>query len=181
MTKMDIIEHLKSRWLDLSLHAPVISQDDCLATFYLYNLSGQIIGYQQYNPLGDKKVFNDKAKAKYYTYCKTPTLKVRGVESLLEYKSGPVFVTEGLFDAARMIWNGFAAVAILCNNPPREYFNWLSSLAREVVVVADGDSAGSKLLKLSSKNFICPDGEDLGSVNQSFITNLLDELQLPRN
>jgi len=36
-------EHLLNRHLDLELHRPMLDEDEGLATFYLYNLSGQFI------------------------------------------------------------------------------------------------------------------------------------------
>jgi len=52
---MNIKTHLKHRHLDLELHRPILDEELNIATFLLYNLSGQLVGYQQYNPLGDKK------------------------------------------------------------------------------------------------------------------------------
>jgi hypothetical protein len=57
---MNIKTHLKQRHLDLELHRPILDEELNIATFLLYNLSGQLVGYQQYNSLGDKKVFNSK-------------------------------------------------------------------------------------------------------------------------
>lgn len=151
--KLDLIAHLRSRHLDLELHRPWLCHEQGVATFPLWNLSGQLVGYQQYNPLGDKKVSNSKAEGKYYTYRNknTPTVLVWGVESLVAYghRPSPVFVTEGVFDAARLTERGCVAFATLCNDPPADYANWLGMLNRKVVVVADGDSAGRKLGKLA--------------------------------
>jgi hypothetical protein len=77
-----ILEHLKHRYLDIDLHKPMIDEVERLATFYLYNLSGQIVGYQQYRPEGEKKPQNNPKLGKYYTYRKQPTVSVWGVESL---------------------------------------------------------------------------------------------------
>jgi hypothetical protein len=52
---MNIKTHLKQRHLDLELHRPILDEELNIATFLLYNLSGQLVGYQQYQPEGCKK------------------------------------------------------------------------------------------------------------------------------
>lgn len=123
---MNLTEHLRSRHLDLELHRPMLDEVEGVATFYLWNLSGQLVGYQQYRPLGEKKPQNNPKEGKYFTYRKQPTLAVWGVESL-KYP-GSVFVCEGVFDACRLTERGCAAVAVLSNNPTSDLANWLSVL-----------------------------------------------------
>lgn len=167
--------HLLSRHLDLELHKPILSEEDYVCTFMLYNLSEQLVGYQQYNPLGNKKIFNSKSEGKYYTYKKLPTVAVWGVETLFAYREGPVFVTEGVFDAARMTEVGCAALATLCNNPPRDYRNWLMMLNRPIVVVADNDPAGKYLRRVGEYVEVCPDGKDLGDSSDEYVRYLVSK------
>ena len=47
---MNLTEHLKSRHLDMTLHHPVLDEGTRTVTFFLYNLSGQLVGFQQYKP-----------------------------------------------------------------------------------------------------------------------------------
>ena len=37
-----VTQHLKDRHLDLALHRPMVDEDGRVATFLLYNLSGQL-------------------------------------------------------------------------------------------------------------------------------------------
>ena len=168
---MNLVEHLKSRHLDFNLHRPMLDEDEVVATFYLYNLSGQLVGYQQYRPLGEKKPNNNPKEGKYFTYKKQPTLSVWGVESL-HLSPHVVFVTEGVFDAARLTSKGFSALAVLSNNPTLDLRNWLTCLNRKVVCVCDNDAAGRKLAKFGD----CAEymnEKDLGDSTDEEVENLL--------
>lgn len=170
---VNIVEHLKSRHLDLCLHKPLLDFDLSIATFYCWNLSGQLVGYQQYNPQGDKKIFNSRLEGKYYTYRNKniPTVTVWGLESL-SISSGPIFVAEGIFDACRMTEIGRAALATLCNNPPKDYRNWLFSLCRPIVAICDNDAAGKKLAKFGHYVEIVPGPFDLGDAPYDYVNYL---------
>ncbi len=163
-------QHLESRHCDLQLHRPIIDEAECIATFYLYNLSGQIVGYQQYRPGGEKKPQNNPKQGKYFTYRKLPTLAVFGVETL--YRPGPIFITEGIFDACRITRLGFSAIAVLTNNPGTDLANWLFMLGRDTVAVCDNDTAGRKLAKYG-KYVEFTEEKDLGDSSQEFVNNLI--------
>jgi len=165
-------EHLKSRHLDLELHRPVLDDVEGVATFYLWNLSGQLVGYQQYRPLGEKKPNNNPKEGKYFTYHHQPTVTVWGVESL-HLTPNVVFVTEGLFDAARLTQRGVSAVAALTCNPQKDFRNWLKSLNRKVVVVCDGDKAGGMLAKFGDVSLCLLGGKDLGECDDETVTFVL--------
>jgi len=166
-------EHLLNRHLDLELHRPMMDEDEGVATFYLYNLSGQLVGYQKYRPAGEKKPSNNPKLGKYYTYRKQPTLAVWGVESL-HLTPHVVFLTEGLFDAARLTSRGVSALAVLSNNPSPDLRNWLTCLNRKVVAVCDNDAAGRKLAKFGDVA-VYTDKKDLGDSSEEYVTNLLKE------
>jgi hypothetical protein len=165
-------EHLKSRHLDLELHKPVLDEVEGVATFYLWNLSGQLVGYQQYRPSGEKKPQNNPKLGKYFTYRNQPTQTVWGVESLYLSPS-VVFVCEGVFDAARLTERGFSALAVLSNNPNSDLRNWLTCLNRRVVAVCDNDDAGRKLSKFGNCCVFTTD-KDLGDSDPEFVTSLLE-------
>ena len=172
--QMNLHQHLFSRYFNLDLHRTLLDEELGVASFLLYNLSGQLVGYQQYNPLGDKKVFNSKLGGKYYTYRKQPTVCVWGVESLYQ-SSGPIFLTEGVFDACRMTNVGQTALATLANNPPKDYKNWLEMLCRPVVAVCDNDAAGRKLAKFGDYVEVVPEGKDLGEAPDDYVRYLLEK------
>lgn len=167
---MNLVDHLKYRHLDLELHRPMVDQDECVATFYLWNLSGQLVGYQQYRPEGEKKPQNNPKEGKYFTYRKQPTLAVWGVESLVY--TGPVFVCEGVFDAARLTEKGCAALAVLSNNTGWDLKNWLGCLNRLTVAVCDNDEAGRKLAKFGQE-VVYTEEKDLGDSSEEFVEALV--------
>jgi hypothetical protein len=65
-----VLEHLKDRHLNVELHRPFVDEVERVATFLLWNLSGQCVGYQQYRPEGEKKPRNNPKQGKYYTFRK---------------------------------------------------------------------------------------------------------------
>ena len=168
-----ILEHLKERHVDLELHRPMIDEVERTATFYLYNLSNQIVGYQQYRPESDKTRNNHPKLARYFTYRKQPTLAVWGLESLY-LTPHIVFLTEGIFDAARLTERGYSALAALTNNPTKDLRNWLGMLNRKVVAVCDNDAAGRRLAKFGDVAVFTED-KDLGEADDEFVTRLVNE------
>lgn len=142
------------RHVDLNLHPVWFDEAERVATFPLWNLSGQFAGYQAYRPDASKVKKND-VKGKYYTYRgvklmprHSRTVTVWGLESW--YLSTVLFVTEGVFDAARLTELGLSAVALLSNDPAMDTKNWLAMVRtqRPVVAVCDPGKAGFKLAKV---------------------------------
>jgi hypothetical protein len=172
-----ILSHLKSRHLNIELHRPIVDEENGIATLLLYNLSGQIVGYQQYNPKGDKKTDNSKATGKYYTYKSKQlnTVVLWGVESLYQ-SNGVIYLTEGIYDAARLTNRGQSALATLTNNPPKDYLNYLKLLNRPIVVVCDNDNAGKKLAKYGDYVEDVPsEYKDLGESPESYVSQLIEK------
>lgn len=188
-----IIDHLKERGVDLEKTKVILDIENNYATFFLYNLSGQLVGYQFYNPKGDKKLGGqnqskfDKALMKYYTYATGKNdekhLAVYGLET---YKMNYpyLFITEGLFDAIKIHNAGYPAIAVLSNNPRRDMKSWLRSLPQETIAIIDNDEnlSGNKLIKFSDFSFKTPDPyKDLGDMPQnevnSFLTDCLNSIK----
>lgn len=172
---MNLKSHLLERKVNFDIHSPVLDLDNNIATFFLYNLTGQLVGYQQYNPQGDKKAFNDKSNSKYYTYRKTPTVTLFGLESYNK-SSSVVFLTEGLFDATRLTFYGQTAFAALTNNPPKDYYNFLRSLSLPVVCVCDNDNSGQKLSKFGDYVEVT-NAKDLGDESEEYVRYLMNKYQ----
>ena len=166
-----LVEHLKKRHLDFDLHRPMLDLENDVATFYLWNLSGNFCGYQQYRRFGEKKPQNNPKQGKYFTYRKQPTLAVWGVESL-HLSPNVVFLTEGVFDACRLTEKGYSALAVLSNNTGKDLSNWLAMLNRRVVAVCDNDDAGRKLAKFGDVAVFCED-HDLGDSSDEFVNSLV--------
>jgi hypothetical protein len=169
-----VTEYLLRRHVNLDLHRPFVDEGERTATFLLYNPSGQLVGYQQHRPDAPKNPQKlGPKRARYFTYRKQPTHGVFGVESL-HLGQGPVFLAEGVFDACRLTSLGQSALAVCCNDPPRDFGNWLFLLRRKVVVVTDNDLAGRKLAKFGHFVEFCPgEGKDLGDCPQDFVTYLV--------
>jgi hypothetical protein len=128
---MKVEDHLKERhfrgraWID---------EEEGVAIFPLFNLSGMLMGYQQYRPSADKRRKNNPRDSRYFTYI-SKGVGVWGLESL-STKSRRLFVTEGIFDACRLQNEGEAAIAILANSL-KPFYNWLYSLPQKIIVVGD--------------------------------------------
>jgi DNA primase len=164
-------QHLVNRHLDLDLHHPIIDEINRIATFYLYNLSEQIVGYQQYRPDGSKKKSNNPKEGKYFTYRRKDTHSIWGLESL-SLSPNVVFLTEGIFDACRLTQFGYSALAVLSNNPSLDLRNWLMMLNRKVIVIADNDNAGRKLAKFGHCVEFTEE-HDLGDSSNEYVKNLV--------
>ena len=158
---MDILKHLQSRGFDPHRYGNVPMTDE-VAVFYLWNLSGQLVGYQNYRPLGNKKNNNDPKDGKYYTYAKD-NIAVWGLETYF-YRNDILFLTEGVFDAVKLHALNLPAVAVLANDP-KKIRSWLYALPRYIVAVCDDDQAGKKLGKLGNMSIVVSGGKDLGDLS----------------
>lgn len=171
---MNIRDHLIERHVDLALHQPVLDNENCAATFLCWNFSGRLTGYQCYKPNGDKKIFNDPNLGRYYTYRNKsyPTVTVWGMESYY-ISDGPIFITEGIFDAARLTGRKQTAFATLCNAPPKDYKNWLQMLGRPIIAICDNDKAGMELSHYANHFEVVPEG-DLGDAPDDYVSHLIE-------
>lgn len=146
---LSILEHLQSRHLDSRRYNVKIEEDR--AFFLLYNLSGQIVGYQQYIPHAPKTRNNDPRVGRYFTRIANNAIAVWGTESL-QFK-GPLFLTEGIFDACRLHRYNLAAIAVLGNNPEK-LRGWLYATSRHIVSFCDNDTAGKALSSYGHKHIV---------------------------
>lgn len=166
----ELQRHLAARRVAFDLHRPVLDPVEGTATFYMWNPSGQLVGFQQYRPSAPKSVSNDPRTGRYFTY-RGEHLAVFGVESLSF--AGPVFVVEGVFDACRFTQAGRPALAVLSNNPRPQVASWLRTLGRQLVSVTDGDRAGSLLAKVGHTSVSCPAGFDPADAPDDWFADLL--------
>lgn len=168
---MNLVQHLKDRHVNLGLHRFLLDESGGVATALLYNLSGQVCGYQQYRPGADKTRRNDPKEGRYYTHKTEGTLVVFGVESL-HLTPHLVFLVEGMFDAARLCSRGFSALAVLSNNPTQDLKGFLKCLNRKVVVLCDNDAPGLKLAKFGHEAVVLT-SHDVGDSTEEELDNLL--------
>jgi hypothetical protein len=64
---MTVREHLISRHLDFNLHKVWVAEELNCASFAIWNLSGQLLGYQRYRPGASKALNNDPREGRYFT------------------------------------------------------------------------------------------------------------------
>jgi len=174
----DIISHLKSRGIDPSRTTVVVDEESGTSTFLLFNLSGQLAGYQRYNPQGEKSS-RDRALMRYVTHTAdeggTKKIAVWGLDTL-EMHPTILFVTEGIFDAAKVHNAGLPCIAVLTNNP-KQLRPWLKALGKYIVVIKDNDEAGQKLGSLGDTAITVPDGfKDLGDMPQELADEFLNDV-----
>jgi hypothetical protein len=166
---MNLHDHLRSRYFDTSLYANVAVSDD-YATFPLFNMSGQMVGFQSYNPSLPKAHVDDPRLARYYTWVTKPCasknaeVAVWGLETV-HWADDTLFLTEGVFDACRLHWHGLPAVAVLSNNPDH-LLSWLKAMPSKKVACVQGDKAGMKLAKYGDEAVMLPESKDVGDLTE---------------
>lgn len=179
---MSIRQHLMSRGLNPDSHSVIIDDANDIASFLLYNLSGQITGYQQYNPRGSKDHRNDEKnrdQLRYYTFVGAEgshkKLSIWGLETV-EMSDRVIFVTEGVFDAVKLQNAGLPAVAVLANDPkPLQAF--FVALGKRVIAILDRDRAGQRLASISDQALNVPEPyHDLGEMPQDSVNRWLEGL-----
>lgn len=174
-----VFKNLKSRHLDMNLHTVWIDEDSGVAVFPLWNLSGQLVGYQNYRPNATKEKKNHPREGRYFTFLKDGKLGVWGLESW--NLTDTLFVTEGIFDAARLTERGYSAIATLSNDPVKlkEWF-WIIRQLRTVIVICDPDTAGRKLGKYGHESFLMDSEFDLGAAPEKYVDDLINALGITR-
>jgi len=167
----EMYDHLKQRGIDPDKTRCIFDEKEGDVFFFLYNLSGQLIGYHKYNPkypkTGQGKLV-DPRLAKYFTWVsddyKGKKIAVWGLESTnIEDKF--LFICEGLFDAARIQEAGYPAIAVLCNDPSSSLKSWLNTLPQKKIVIYDNDSAGKKLRRVGDYSYSVSGAKDINDLN----------------
>jgi hypothetical protein len=170
--KTDLINHLESRHMDLSLYPNSVSVSGDLTTFYLWNLSGQLLGYQDYNYKSMIKQSNEPREARYFSYTSRPA--VWGLEFDMrgfDY----VFLVEGVFNAARLHKAGCPAIAMLGSNPV-DMKSFLKCLPQRKIVIAEDGKAGKMLIKYGDRYVQLLGNEDVGDLDENNFQILLTHI-----
>jgi len=169
----DIASHVIDRGVNPALHRFWVDDAERVATFPLLTQMGQMVGYQQYRPDAGKDRKNHPREGRYYSY----TIKtVRGVWGMESWRqSNTLFITEGIFAAARLTRRGVSAVALLSNDP-KHLSDWLLCVrqARPVVAVCDHGKAGLKLAKFGHEHHQMPEDFDLDDAPESYVAHLVN-------
>lgn len=160
---MDLLKHLESRWFNPSLYSGVWIEPDVSVTVAMWNFSGQMVGYQKYQP-GAPRLHNNGVNTRYHSWFGPNKIGAWGLESV-DWQGGDLFLTEGVFNASRLHWHGLQAVAVIANDP-KHLRDWLSLLPHRRIAALDGDSAGLKLAKYADRSVQMPPGQDVGSLSE---------------
>ena len=175
---MKLIRHLKERGMDPSLYCGVgYSYSATKITFPLWNLSGQMVGYQAYRPNKVSKKNNNPKYSRYFTFLKEKD-GVFGLETL-DYSKKIVYIVEGIFKAGTLHRLGYNAIAVLTNHPKRlkPWFKILRAKGLILIAIGDNDEAGNKLVSTIKSGFCSP--KDLDELTDKEIHDLLqDQSQL---
>lgn len=169
---MDVRAHVVSRGMDLDLHRCWIDERERVATFPLLTVLGQMVGYHSYRPDAGKERKNHPREGRYYTYTNKCVRGVWGLESWR--KSNTLFITEGIFGAARFTRRGLAAIALISNDP-KHLSRWLMIVrqSRPVVAICDHGKAGQKLAKFAHIAHTMPAEFDADDAPEDYIAGLI--------
>ncbi len=159
---MNFLEHLEDRSFGIGMQADgkyyYVDMENEVVTFPIWNLSGQMLGYQEYKWLKPKTHGNCPRDQKYYTYLPKQVLGVYGLDQLPENYLGTIYLVEGAWEVIYGGVFGLPCVAVLGNNP-KQLKNWITSIPNRVVSLCQPDSAGKKLANLSKQPPIYLDGD----------------------
>lgn len=168
-----IIDHLKHR--DVPDTARVfVDIEENLAYFTLFNLSGKIVGFMRYNPVGHKargKWRKETTLLKYKTVV-TKENDERNISHLALYglhtldERPFVFVVEGIFDAVKLETLKLPVIATLTNDPKKlKNFFFILSQTKDIIAWLDRDVSGKKLRKIAKHVIVTPEPYgDLGDM-----------------
>jgi hypothetical protein len=165
----DIQSHLKERHLNVTLYP--WSHDGYVASFLLFNLSGQLVGYHNYRPFAAKNQKNDPKTSRYYTYITNKALSPWGLESY-NWRNDVLFLTEGIFDACRLHNLGLPAIATLSNDP-KKLASWLRIIPRRKIAICDNDRAGQELAKFADTPVYLTGTKDLGELTDKEVEDVI--------
>lgn len=176
--------HLIERGMNPDLYCVSYDHEEESVTFLLFNLSGQIVGYQKYRPGSEqKKKRNDEDLGRYYTFTSKhqtddgTTFKdgVFGYEAIkppVRRTNEPLYVVEGIFKAGVLHRLGVDALAVLTSHPKRlKTLLRIIKSVRPVVAIGDPDPAGEKLVRFVGAGFTSP--LDLDEMADDAILELL--------
>ena len=174
-----IATHLRTRYLEPERYTTVyVSEEHRTASFLIWNLSRQLIGYQRYSPDFDKEKRNDEKYGRYYTYISPELPKtmagVWGLETY-NYRSDVLCIVEGVFDAVRLHNRGIPAVATFTSNP-KPIRNWLSLVPRRLVAIRDNDENDASKLQYFADVCYQTESKDLGDASEDEVDTIVKRI-----
>lgn len=175
-----MLQHLQDRYYDVR-HFPILGANDTerSITFPLWNLSGQLVGYQVYRPDADKTKKNDPREGRYFTRVKDQRIGVWGLESF--YDSEELFIFEGIFDASKvndLCHVSTIAITTSTASPQLKGWLWMLRQQRPVISVGDGDPGGLKMKSLGHRFHQMPEGIDMGDSSEDDVRKIIKDLRV---
>lgn len=181
MEYLDLKNHLISRGYYPEPLGSILSEEEGVAYFLLWNLSGQMVGFQQYRPYAPK-TGNHPKDCRYYTYTtKIGNHSVPAVWGLHTFglNTKRLFIVEGIFDAVKIHNAGECCIALLGNAGSKSVAQWLSMLNMEKIAILDSDGKSDGLKKLCNKWIVTPlPYKDLGEMTDSEVSTLIKSYNL---
>lgn len=167
---MNLYDHLVSRKMNPALYNLILDEDERVVTFLLYNLSGKLVGYQQYRPDQTSKKELEPKNRRYFTHSIEPN-GVFGLENLNE-NDRTIYIVEGVFKAGTLHRLGYNAVAVLTSTPKHlKAWFYIMSKTWNLVAIGDPDAAGQKLVNTVGKGACSP--LDLDEMPDDDVKNFL--------
>jgi hypothetical protein len=166
--------HLLARGLDPLKYRVAIDEIGLSATFLLWNRLRQLVGLQRYTPWKKKqgKFHND---LQYFTWVIKPHHSIWGWEYVRQ-DAETLFITEGIFDAVKIINAGYSAIAMLGNAGSPAVKQYLEALPYKRIAICDDDEAGKSLAKVGHLWYNVPGFKDLGEMPQAAASKWISEL-----
>lgn len=176
-----IDDHLSSRGVDPSRTHFIHDDQSNNTYFFLYNLSGDCVGYQKYNP-DNPKLDNLDVNGRYFTYVSKEPLgqskiSVYGLETYRMDKNY-IFVAEGIFDIIKIHNMGEPGIANLGCSLSKQSKNWYRTLPQMKIVIRDKDDAGKELTEIGDHVYVVPDPyKDLGEMPQEEVNQFINDIK----
>jgi hypothetical protein len=177
--------HILSRGVDPNVTYFIHDDMSNNTYFFLYNLSGDCVGYQKYNS-DNSKEDGLGWMGRYFTKVNKEAtghtkIAVYGLETY-DIKKDYIFIVEGVFDVIKIHNIGEPAIANLGCSLSRQAKNWYNTLPQKKIVIQDRDDAGTELGVIGDYIYTTPEPyKDLGDMPQEevnkFIENILSEIK----
>lgn len=175
---IDLHSHLVTRGMNPALYRGVAyDHENEAVTFPLWNLSGQMVGYQIYRPTINDKKINDENLGRYYTYLPRGVDGAFGIETIRPFDASPIYCVEGVFKAAVLHRLGYQAIALLTSTPKR-WKPWFRIMrkTRRLIGIGDPDPAGQKLVNIVGAGSVTPEC-DLDEMSDEDIIEFVEGLK----
>jgi len=169
-----VASNLVSRYVKEPSYRIHIDEDEGVATFMLFDLSGAVCGYQQYRPAAGKEKKNHPREGRYFTYKSEGRIAVFGLETW--NWSNELFIVEGIFDCVRIHNLGLSAIATLSNDP-KPLRSWFRAMSRPIMAICDSGPDGRKLAKYGDRYAICSTAGDLGDMTEAQVVEIVNGLR----